>query len=65
MAMAATGMVMAAIGSAVATMGKAKAALGAVPRLAIATGMAADLVPIKGSWDMAATYKQLQNATEA
>ena len=65
MAMAATGMVTAAIGSAVVAMGKAKAATGAVPTGTIATGMAADLVPIKGSRDMAATYNHLQNAAEA
>ena len=65
MAMASTGMVTAAIWSAAAAMGKAKAATGAVLTGTIATGMTADLVPIKGSWDMAATYKQLQNATEA
>ena len=62
MAMAATGMVTAAIWSAAAAMGKAKAATGAVPTGTIATGMAADLVPIKGSRDMAATCNHLQNA---
>ena len=65
MAMAPTGMVTAAIGSAVATIGKAKAATGAVPTGTIATGMVADLVPIKGSRNMAATYNHLKNATEA
>ena len=57
MAMAATGIATAAIGSARAVMGKAKAATGVVPTGSIATGIAANLVPMKGSRDMAATYK--------
>ena len=65
MAMAATGMVTAVIGPAVAAMGKAKAAPGAVLTGTIAAGMAADLVPIKGTRDMAATYNYFQNAAEA
>ena len=65
MAMAATGMVTAAIGSAVAAMGKAKTVAGVVPTKTIATGMAADLLPIKGSRDMTATYNHLQSAVEA
>ena len=63
--MAATGMVMLGIGSAVATMRKAKAAQGAVPTGTITTGMEANLVFIKGSRYIAATYNQVQNATEA
>ena len=65
MAMAATGMVTAAIGPAVAAMGKAKTAPVVVPTGTIATGMAADLVPIKGRRCIAVTYNHLQNAAEA
>ena len=55
MAMAAAVMVTATIGSAVATMGKAKAEPGVVPTGTITMGMAVDLVPIKGSRQIAAT----------
>ena len=65
MAMTTTGMVTTAIGPAVATMGKVKSAPGAVWTGMIAAGMEADVVPIKESRYIAATYNHLQNAAEA